>query len=246
MSNQLLMISNPMCTSKACTITQSGVPQNHSLSNRVMTTASLRCSPRISSQLQIKTKRLQTGFNTIGHSTEPPARLEMSTHGYSLHDPSKSSKAPAKLYLSKLGTSTIPQREVCTGDSGAAITRIGLRSSAQSQELNQYSLLEEGVQQEITGHIQSISHSQSYAQACSSQLASPPSLQPVPLGDAEVVANRQQHPAEGKQQVPKEINKHQLQQSEVNKSDESIHADSTETQVAKIHPSQILFASYRV
>ena len=41
-------------------------------------------------------------------------------------------------------------------------------------------------------------------------------------------------------------NKHQLQQSEVNESDESIHADSTETQVAKIHPSQILFASYSV
>ena len=67
-------------------------------------------------------------------------------------------------------------REVRTKESGAAITRIGLRSSAQSQELNQYSLLEEGIQQEITGRIQSISHSQSYAgisQACTSQLASP-------------------------------------------------------------------------
>ena len=199
MSNQLLMISNPMCTSKTCTITQSGVPRNHSLSNRVTTTASLRCSPRISSQPRIKTKRLQPGFNTIGHSTKPPTCLQMSTHGYSLCNPSKSSKTLAKLYLSKLGTSTIPQREVRTGESGTAITRIGLRSSAQSRELNQYSLLEEGVQQEITGHIQSISHSQSYAQACSSQLASPPSLQPVPLGDAEVVTNRQQHPAEGKQ-----------------------------------------------
>ena len=127
MSNQLLMISNPMCTSKACTITQSGVPQNHSLSNHVTTTASLHCSPQISSQLQIKTKRLQLGFNTIGHSTKPPARLETSTHGYSLRNPSKSSKALAKLYLSKLGTSTIPQREVCTGESGTAITKIGLR-----------------------------------------------------------------------------------------------------------------------
>ena len=235
-----------MCTSKACTIMQSGVPQNRSLSNRVTTTASLHCSPRISSQPQIKTKRLQPGFNTIGHSTEPPTCLEMSTHGYSLHNPSKSSKAPAKLYLSKLGTSTIPQREVHTGHSGAAITRIGLQSSAQSQELNQYSLLEEGIQQEITAHVQSISHSQSYTQVCSYQFASPPSLQPVPLGDTEVFGNRQQHPAEGKQQVPKEINKHQLQQSEVNESDESIHADSTETQVPKIHPSQILFTSYSV
>ena len=235
-----------MCTSKACTITQSGVPQNRSLLNRVTTTASLCCLPWISSQPRIKTKRLQPGFNTIGHSTEWPTRLETSTHGYSLCDPSKSSKVLAKLYLSKLGTSTIPQREVCTGESGATITRIGLRSSAQSRELNQYSLFEEGVQQEITSHIQSISHSQSYAQACSSQLASPPSLQPVPLGDAEVIANRQQHPAEGKQQVSKEINKHQLQQSEVNESDESIHADSIETQVAKIHPSQILFTSYSV
>ena len=170
----------------------------------------------------------------------------MSTHGYSLRDPSKLSKALAILYLLKLGTSTIPQREVHTGESGAAISRIGLRSSAQSRELNQYSLLEKGVQQEITDHIQSIFHSQSYAQACSSQLASPPSLQPVPLGDAEVIANRQQHAAERKQQVPKEINKHQLQQSAVNESNESIHADSTETQVAKIHPSQILFASYSV
>ena len=74
----------------------------------------------------------------------------------------------------------------------------------------------------------------------------PPSPQPIPLGDAEVITNRQQHAAACKQQVPKEINKHQLQQSAVNKSDESIHADSTETQVGKIHASQILFASCSV
>ena len=125
---------------------------------------------------------------------------------YSLRDHSTSTKAPGKLSLSKQGTSTIPQKEVGTRDTGAAITRIGLPSSAHSRELKPYSLLEEGVQQEITGRIQSISHLQSYpgiSQKWKSELASPPSPQLVPLGEAEVIANRQQHPAACKQQVPK-------------------------------------------
>ena len=247
MSNQLLIMSNPIGTSKASTITQGGVRQNRSSLNCVTIAPSLHCSLGKSSHAPIETARCQQGFNTIGVSTERPTHIQMSTHGYSLHDHSTSTKAPGKLSLLKQGTSTIPQREVSTRDTGAAITRIGLPSSAHSWELKPYSLLEEGVQQEITGRIQSISHSQSYpgiSQKWKSELASPPSPQLVPLGEAEVIANRQQHPAACKQQVPKEINKHQLEQSAVNESDESIDDDSTETQVGRIHASKIILASY--
>ena len=80
-----------------------------------------------------------------------------------------------------------------------------------------------------------------------SQLASLATPQPVPVGAVEVVANRQQHAAAArKQQVRKESNKHQLQQSAVNESNESIDVDSRETQVTRIHASQILFPSYSV
>ena len=126
-------------------------------------------------------ERLEPGFNTIGHTTQTPACINMSTHGYSLHDHSMSMKAPGKLYLSKPGTSTTPQREVSTKESGAAITRIGLLSSAHSGELNQYFFWEE----ETPCGIQSISLSQGYAgisQSSESQLTSPATPQPLPRG----------------------------------------------------------------
>ena len=247
MSNQLLIISNPIGTSKASTITQGGVRQNRSSSHCVTIAPSLHCSLGKSSHAPIETARCQQGFNTFRVSTEIPAHIQTSTHGYSLPNHSTSTKAPSELSLSKQGTSTIPQREVSTRDTHTAITRIGLPSPAPSRELKPYSLLEEGVQQEITGRIQSISHSQSYpgiSQKWKSKLASPPSPQLVPLGEAEVIANRQQHQAACNQQVPKELNKHQLEQSAVNESDESIDDDSTETQVGRIHASKIILISY--
>ena len=84
MSNQLLIISNPISTSIASTITQSGVRQNHSSSHCVMIAPSLHCLLGKSSHAPIETARCQEGFNTFGVSTEIPAHIQTSTHGYSL------------------------------------------------------------------------------------------------------------------------------------------------------------------